>query len=496
MPPEPVPLSELAPVVGGRVLGDPTTLVSDVTHDSRAAGPGMLFVAVRGFTVDGHRFVPAARAAGTAAVCVEEDPGDGGPALLVGDTRAALGLLAARVHGDPSRRVRLVGITGTNGKTTVAHLVESIAAAAGLTPALVGTVGARIAGRPEVVRRTTPEASDFQRLLARMVDAGTEVAAVEVSSHALALGRVAGSRFAVAAFTNLSQDHLDFHPDMESYYRAKASLFTPQLAERAVIWVDDPAGERLAAETKLPVTAVGRRETATVTAAEVSVGLDGSRFLLLGTGAPVPVSLPLAGEFNVANALLAAGVGAALGIPSDSIAAGIGGVAAVPGRFEIVETGKDCTVVVDYAHTPNGVATVVGTARRLAGGGRVIAVLGAGGDRDHAKRPLMGAAAAAADLAVITSDNPRSEEPGSIIAQVAAGAAGGPAEVEIEPDRRRAIRRALAAAGPGDVVLILGKGHEQGQEFADRVLPFDDRAVAREEAEMSSRPDRRRGGVR
>jgi len=483
MPPEPVPLGELAPVVGGRVRGDPTTLISDVTHDSRAAGPGMLFVAVRGFTVDGHRFVPGARAAGAAAVCVEKDPGDGGPALVVADTRAALGLLAARVHGEPSRRLRLVGITGTNGKTTVAYLVESIAAAAGLTPALVGTVGARIAGRPEVVQRTTPEASDFQRLLARMVDAGTEVAAVEVSSHALALGRVAGSRFAVAAFTNLSRDHLDFHPDMESYYRAKASLFTPQLTEKAVIWVDDPAGERLAAQTALPVVAIGLRGGVEITAAELSMSLQGSRFLLLGSGAPVSVHLPLVGEFNVANALVAAGVGTALGIPSDTIAVGIGGVAAVPGRFEIVETGRDWTVVVDYAHTPDGVATVVGTARRLAEGGRVIAVLGAGGDRDQAKRPLMGAAVAAADLAVITSDNPRSEDPGSIITQVAAGAVGGPAGVEVEPDRRLAIRRALAAAGPGDVVLILGKGHEQGQQYADRVLPFDDRVVAREEAQ-------------
>lgn len=483
MPPEPVPLGELAPVVAGRVGGDPATLISDVTHDSRAAGPGMLFVAVRGFTVDGHRFVPAARAAGTAAVCVEEDPRDGGPTLVVADTRAALGLLAARVHGEPSRRLRLVGITGTNGKTTVAHLVESIAAGAGMSPAVVGTVGARIAGRPEVVQRTTPEASDFQRLLARMVDAGTEVAAVEVSSHALALGRVVGSRFTVAAFTNLSRDHLDFHPDMESYYRAKASLFTPQLTERAVIWVDDPAGERLAAQTTLPVVSVGLRGGVEITAAQMRVSLKGSHFLLLGPGPPVPVHLPLVGEFNVANALVAAGVGTALGIPSDTIAAGIGQVAAVPGRFEIVETGRDYTVVVDYAHTPDGVATVVGTARRLAEGGRVIAVLGAGGDRDQAKRPLMGAAAAAADLAVITSDNPRSEDPGSIIAQVAAGAVGGPAGVEIEPDRRLAIRRALAAAGPGDVVLVLGKGHEQGQEYADRVLPFDDRAVAREEAQ-------------
>jgi UDP-N-acetylmuramoyl-L-alanyl-D-glutamate--2,6-diaminopimelate ligase len=482
MPPDGVTLAELAALVGARVAGDPATIVRDVTHDSRAAGPGTLFVAVRGFTVDGHRFVPAARAAGAAAVCVEEDPGEGGPALLVADTRAALGPLAARVHGDPSRHLRLVGVTGTNGKTTVTHLLESIAGTAGLAPALVGTVGARIAGRREEVLRTTPEATDFQRLLARMVSAGVQVAAVEVSSHALALGRVAGSRFAVAAFTNLSQDHLDFHPDMESYYRAKASLFVPELAEHAVVWVDDPAGERLAAETSLPVTRVGLRRPAAVTADGLATDLDGSTFLLCGVGDPSPVRLRLPGEFNVANALVAAGVAAVLGIPSDSIAVGIGAVTTVPGRFEVVETGKDYTVVVDYAHTPGGVAVVIETARRLVGKGRVIAVLGAGGDRDRAKRPLMGAAAAAADLAFITSDNPRSEEPEAIISQVAAGAAGGPGEVQIEADRRLAIRRALAVARPGDVILILGKGHEQGQQFADRVVPFDDRQVAREEA--------------
>jgi UDP-N-acetylmuramoyl-L-alanyl-D-glutamate--2,6-diaminopimelate ligase len=483
MSPEPATLGELAALAGGRLQGDPATEISEVTHDSRAAGPGVLFVAVRGFSVDGHHFVGRARAAGAAAVCVEEDPADGGPALIVPDTRAAMGPVAARVHGDPSQHLQLVGVTGTNGKTTTCHLVESIAAAAGLVPAVVGTVGARIAGVDVPVGRTTPEAPDFQRLLARMVAAGVEVAAVEVSSHALALGRVAGSRFAVAAFTNLSQDHLDFHPDMESYFQAKASLFTTGLASRAVIWVDDPYGARLAAATPLPVVRVGRVGEADIGAADVELRLDGSSFRLVGAGRPVMVQLRLAGGFNVANALVAAGIASALGIGADSIAAGIGALARVPGRFEIVETGKDCTVVVDYAHTPDGVAAVIGTARDLVGGGRVIAVVGAGGDRDRAKRPLMGSAAAAADLAFITSDNPRSEDPEAIILQVLAGAAAGPAEVRVEADRRRAIRQALGAARPGDVVLILGKGHETGQEFAGRIVPFDDREVAREEAE-------------
>jgi len=483
MPPEPVTLGQLAAQVGARLVGDPAVAVQEVTHDSRVAGPGVLFVAVRGFAVDGHRFVAAARAAGAAAVCVETDPADGGPTLVVPDTRAAMGPLAARVHGDPSHGLDLVGVTGTNGKTTTCHLVESIAAAAGLVPAVVGTVGARLAGQDVPVNRTTPEAADFQRLLARMVAAGVQVAAVEVSSHALALGRVAGSRFAVAAFTNLTQDHLDFHPDMESYFEAKASLFVPGLVRRAVIWVDDPYGERLAGMTPLPLTRVALAAPADITATDVELGLDGSSFRLVGAGPAVMVRLRLPGAFNVANALVAAGIAAALGIGADSISAGIGAVARVPGRFEVVATERDCTVVVDYAHTPDGVAAVIATTRGLVGEGRVIAVVGAGGDRDRAKRPLMGRAAAAADLAFITSDNPRSEDPEAIIGEVLVGAAAGPAEVRVEVDRRRAIRRALQAAGRGDVVLILGKGHETGQEFAGRIVPFDDREVAREEAQ-------------
>jgi len=483
MPTEPVTLGALAGVVGGAVIGDPATVVSGVTHDSRRARAGTLFVAVRGFTVDGHDYVTAARSGGAAAVCVEEDPGDGGPTLLVADTRAALAPLAARVHGDPSHHLRLIGVTGTNGKTTVTHLIESIVAAAGLNPGLVGTVGARVGGHSVEMAHTTPEAPDFQRLLARMVAAGVAVVAVEVSSHALALGRVAATRFAVAAFTNLSQDHLDFHADMEDYYRAKASLFSPALVERAVIWIDDEAGARLAGETAVPVTTVGLGTEAAVTAHDLEMRLDGSAFLLTGAGEPVRVHLPLVGAFNAANALVAAACAAAVGLPSDSIAAGIGAVGTVPGRFEIVDTGSAFTVVVDYAHTPEGIATVVATARRLAGAGRVIAVVGAGGDRDRAKRSLMGAAAARADVAILTSDNPRSEDPEAILGAVAAGAGGGPGEVHLEVDRRLAIRRAASCARPGDVVLILGKGHEAGQDIGGRVLPLDDRVVAREEVE-------------
>jgi UDP-N-acetylmuramoyl-L-alanyl-D-glutamate--2,6-diaminopimelate ligase len=480
---EPVTLASLAAAVGGAVAGDDSVVITDVTHDSRDAGPGVLFVAVRGFTVDGHRFVEAARSAGAAAVCVEDPSAAGdGPAIIVSETRTAMGPLAAAVHGDPSARMSVVGVTGTNGKTTVTHLLEGIVRAAGGTPGIVGTVGARIAGSAVTVERTTPEATDLQRLLASMAAAGVDTVAMEVSSHALSLGRVDAVRFRVAAFTNLSQDHLDFHVDMETYFGVKAGLFTPEHASHAVIWVDDPAGARLAGRTDLPITRVGRGSDADVTARDLSCSLEGSDFLLRSHDTEVPIRLRLAGEFNVANALLAAACAAELGIEWDSIAAGLGAVDRIAGRFELVETGKDFAIVVDYAHTPEGIATVIEAVRRLTPGSRVLVVVGAGGDRDAGKRPLMGAAAAGADVAFITTDNPRSEDPSVILDQVSAGAAAGPAEVVAELDRRAAIAAAIGTAGTGDVVLILGKGHEQGQDYGNVVVPFDDATVAREEA--------------
>jgi UDP-N-acetylmuramoyl-L-alanyl-D-glutamate--2,6-diaminopimelate ligase len=314
-----------------------------------------------------------------------------------------------------------------------------------------------------------------------MVEAGVDVAAVEVSSHALALGRVSATRFTVAAFTNLSRDHLDFHGDMHAYLAAKTSLF--EQADAAVVWVDDSAGARIADALATPVTRVGLGDGADVTAAEVEVGFEGSRFVARGRSGSAEVMLPLAGRFNVANALVAAGCAEVLGIGWDDIAAGLARVPPVPGRFELVPTDGDYTVVVDYAHTPDGIVAAVAAARDiLAGRGRVIAVVGAGGDRDRQKRPMMGRAAATADVAVLTSDNPRSEDPAAILSAVAEGAHG-PAVLIEEIDRRRAIRRALEAARPGDAVLILGKGHELGQDFGTSVVPFDDRVVAREEAE-------------
>ena len=482
MPRDPIALATLAAAVSGQVVGDGAAPVSDVRHDSRAAGPGDLFVAVRGLRTDGHRFLTAAVAAGAVAVCVERAvPGAGAPQLVVADTRAALGPLAALVHGDPSHRLPVVGVTGTNGKTTVTHLLEAIAAAAGLRPGVIGTLGARLDGRPVPLARTTPEASDLQRMLARMADEGVALVAMEVSSHALALRRVDATRFRVAAFTNLTQDHLDFHGDMDAYFAAKAGLFDPGRAADAVVWVDDPWGRRLLNHELGGAATTAGWDDADVTARDVVLGPGGARFRLVTPAGGVPVTLALAGRFNVANAVVAAACAHVLGVPLQAIAAGLAAVERIPGRFErISPAGGGPVVVVDYAHTPAGIAAAVAAGRELAAG-RVIVVAGAGGDRDRDKRAAMGAAAAAADVAVITSDNPRTEPPAAIVAAVAAGAraAGGGEVVEIV-DRRAAIAAAVAGAGDEDLVLILGKGHETGQDLGDRVIPFDDRDEARE----------------
>ncbi len=473
-------LTSLAPAVSGTIHGDGSVVVDDVQHDSRRVLPGTLFVAVRGERTDGHRFVAPAVAAGAAAVCLEEDAAIGVPRLIVGNTRRALAPLAAAVHGNPSRRLTLAGITGTNGKTTVVHFLESIAHAAGRVPGIVGTLGARIGGRSLAIGHTTPEASDFQRLLAEMVAAGVGLAAVEVSSHALSLGRADCTWFQVAAFTNLSRDHLDFHRDMESYYRAKASLFTPDRAGEAVIWIDDPMGERLAAETEVPVVRVGA-DRGEVHAGAVDATVTGTTFELVTPRGTVAVAIRLPGAFNVANALVAAACALQMGIGLEAIAAGLGRLERVPGRMEPVAAERGPAVLVDYAHTPASVAAAVAAARGF-GAGRLVAVVGAGGDRDRDKRPEMGRAAAGADVVVVTSDNPRSEPPEQILAAVAAGAREvDPDRVIVEGDRRKAIRAALTAAGEGGTVLVLGKGHEQGQDFGDRVEPFDDVTVAREE---------------
>ncbi len=471
-----VTLADLAAAVAmlsPRLVGSPVA-VGDVHHDSRDVGPGECFVAIPGARVDGHDFAGGAAARGATALVVESAVDVDVPQLFVEDTRRALPLLAAAVHRHPSSEVAVVGVTGTNGKTTVTRMLESIVRSAELTPGVVGTVGALIGDRTVSVARTTPEASDLQRLLRHMVDAGVDIVALEVSSHALVMGRADAIRFEVAAFTNLSQDHLDFHGDMASYAAAKERLFEPAMARRAVVWRDDPEGARIAAQTVLPTTTVGLEPGADVEGTLLSSDSQGSSVLAATRHGTVTLRVPMAGEFNVANALVATACALELGIDLHAVSAGLEGLPPIPGRFEVVATGPPFLVVVDYAHTPAAIRSAIGAGRRLARG-RVITVVGAGGDRDPEKRPAMGAAATTADLAVITSDNPRSEDPVGIIAAVVSGARG---PTHVEPDRARAIEWAVAAARHGDAVLILGKGHEQGQEVGGEVLPFDDRVVA------------------
>ena len=466
-------LEELAEVTSGTVRGDASTVVTDVTHDSRQATDGFLFVAVRGMTADGHAYVEQAAEGGASAVCVEDFQQVSIPQLRVADTRAALSVLASTVHGDPSLRLRLVGITGTNGKTTVAHMVESITRAAGLSSGVIGTIGARSGDRALEIGRTTPESTDLQRMLASMVGDQVDVVAMEVSSHALSLGRVAGTRFEVGAFTNLSQDHLDFHSDMESYFAAKAAMFGQ--ARHAVINIDSPWGARLVGMVDIPVTTVGAGGV--LRPSEVVSTLSGSTFRLTGQETELEITLPLPGGFNVSNAAVAAGCALILGMPADAIERGLAAVTSVAGRFEVIQHAGDFGVVVDYAHTPDGIEAVIAATRAMTSG-RVIALVGAGGNRDRGKRPLMGAAGAHADLLWVTSDNPRSEDPAAIISEVMQGVEVG-TDVRVEPDRAAAIAGAIGEARSGDTVLILGKGHEQGQDLGNRVIPFDDRQVAR-----------------
>jgi len=473
-----LPLSAVAATIeGARIRGAADTRVADASLDTRAVVPGSLFFCIRGAHADGHELAAEAVRAGAAGLVVERWLDLETPQILVGSVRAAMGPMSAELFGRPADALRTVGVTGTNGKTTTTYLVESILRAAGSVPGIVGTTGARVAGEPVALARTTPEAPDLHRLLAAMRDRGVDAVALEVSSHALAQDRVGGIRFDVAAFTNLSQDHLDFHPDMESYFAVKASLFTPERAATSAIGIDDEHGRRLRAQTPVPGLTFGLAADADVRATDLRADTSGLSFVVDGTA----FRSSLRGSFNVRNCLCAVSVARLLGIGDDAAAEGIRAVPGVPGRLEPVQEGQDFLVVVDYAHTPDSIHTVLAAARDVASG-RVLVVFGCGGDRDRAKRPLMGAAATSeADLTVITSDNPRSEEPLSIIAEVEAGARTGGGQYVVEPDRRAAIRAAIRAAGTGDVVVIAGKGHEQGQTLADRTVPFDDRAVAAEE---------------
>ena len=463
------------------LLGDGGAVeVTGLAYDNRRVEPGTLFFCVPGFTRDGHDFAPDAIERGAAALVVQRPLGLGVPEVLVEDVREAMARAAAAFHGDPSRRLQVVGITGTNGKTTTAFLVREVLEAAGIQCGLLGTVKSVIGGEERTVERTTPEAIDLQSTLAEMRAGRDRACAIEVSSHALALRRADGVHYAAAVFTNLTQDHLDFHPDMEDYFAAKRRLFTELSPGVAIINADDPYGRRLAAELDHCVTyAISNEADWRVT--DLRTGYAGSDFVLWTPTGEAAVHIPLPGRFNVLNALAALVVADALGVPLEDGVRALSAAGRVPGRFEPVDAGQGFAVLVDYAHTPDSLETVLAAARELADG-RVLVVFGAGGDRDRGKRPLMGEIAARlADVAIVTSDNPRSEDPEAIIDAIVAGAQR---PVERSPDRRAAIARAVQAAEPGDVVVIAGKGHEQGQEFADgRKEPFDDVAVAREALE-------------
>jgi UDP-N-acetylmuramoyl-L-alanyl-D-glutamate--2,6-diaminopimelate ligase len=499
--PDPLPrirrvrLAALAAEIGeARVVGDPAVEVESLAYDSRKVEPGTLFFCVPGEKSDGHEFGAAAVEAGAVALVVERELGLDVAQMVVADARAAMAPLAARFWGDPTSELRVVGVTGTNGKTTTAFLLREILEAAGIQTGLLGTVRQVVGGVEEEVERTTPEAIDLQGTFRRMLEAGDKACVMEVSSHALALHRADAIHFELALFTNLTQDHLDFHTDMEDYFRAKRLLFEMGPGA-AVVNVDDEYGRRLAGEFEC-LTFSAQGDEADIIATDVSFDAVGAKFTVaqgptgrkpihfigLGpVGGEVEVRTGLPGDFNVANALGAFAVAMAMGVAPGDAAKGLARAERVPGRFEPIDEGQAFAVLVDYAHTPDSLENVLRAARRLSEG-RVLAVFGAGGDRDRDKRPKMGRAGVSlSDLAIVTSDNPRSEDPEAIIAEVLGGTENG-ANVEVEPDRRAAIALALGQARPGDTVVIAGKGHEQGQEFEDgRKLPFDDREVARAE---------------
>ncbi len=474
-------------------IRDAEVEINGVAYHSGRVRPGDLFVAVPGYATDGHAHLPEALERGAAAVMVTEpsrlpdDLPEGVAAVRVRDARAALARCADAFFGHPSGRLLLVGVTGTNGKTTTTFLLESILKRAGMATGLVGTVTYRVGERELEVARTTPEAPDLQEMLSLMAGEGVAAAAMEVSSHALDLHRVDGCEFAAAVFTNLSRDHLDWHEDMEHYYLAKRKLFSPSrddaiVAHRAAVNADDEYGRRLLREVGEGALTFGTGAACELRGELLEAGLKGSRVRLSRRGEEREFFAPLVGDFNLYNMLAAAAAALLLDLDLERAVEGIQACRGVPGRFQAVEEGQEFAVVVDYAHTPDSLARAIGAARRVSRG-RVITVFGCGGDRDRGKRPLMGRQAGElSSYSIITSDNPRTEDPGAILAEVEAGMrqAGPEAAYEVVEDRRSAISRALALAAPGDVVLIAGKGHERGQILSDRVVPFDDYEVARE----------------
>jgi UDP-N-acetylmuramoyl-L-alanyl-D-glutamate--2,6-diaminopimelate ligase len=466
----------IAALSPAQVVALAPTEILDLACDAHDAGPGALFFCVRGMRADGHDFAPQAVENGAVALVVERPLDLPVPQLVVADSRAAMAVAADEFFGRPTTELQVAGVTGTSGKTTTAFLLYAVLAAATRRPGLLGTVETRVDGERRPATRTTAEAIDLQRLFREMLDAGDRTCAMEATSHGSALGRLDGVRFAALVFTNLSQDHLDFHPTMEDYFQAKRRLFFGDASPPAAVNVGDEYGRRLADElgaAGTPLVTFGFKEDADIR----PEGLDLSGAVTKFTAAGIPLRTRLRGGFNVENVLGVVAAAQLLRIPDAAVAAGVESVGGVPGRFELVDEGQPFTVVVDYAHKPGALETVLRAARELTTG-RVLCVFGAGGDRDAGKRPQMGRIASElADVPILTSDNPRSEDPAAIADQVLAGMSGEP---EVELDRRAAIARAIELAEPGDVVVIAGKGHERGQEIAGRIVPFDDREVAGE----------------
>ena len=470
-------------------------MITGVTHRSSAVQAGDLYAALPGTHTHGAQFAADAAARGAVAIMTDaeglaiatailESTSVDTPVLAVDDPRLVLGPTSSWIYGEPSTKIRVLGVTGTNGKTTTSYLLDAGLRAAGEQTGLIGTIETRVGTQVTASARTTPEAPDLQALFAVMAERDVAAASMEVSSHALALHRVDGTQFAAVAFTNLSQDHLDFHADLEDYFAAKARLFTAGFTGVGVVNVDDEHGRTLCERATIPIITVSAHGLdATWSVRDVVATTGGSQFVVTGPSGDTALRINLPGRFNVANALLAFVTLVAAGIDPAAAAAGIGRLASVPGRMESVDAGQPFAALVDYAHTPEAVEMLLTTLRATTVG-KLIVVLGCGGDRDRAKRPLMGAAAARlADVAVLTSDNPRSEEPTEIVAAMLEGtmsvASAHRADIIVELDRRSAIAAAVTRARHGDVVVVAGKGHEQGQEVAATVLPFDDRVVLR-----------------
>lgn len=468
--------------------GDGSTTVAALAYDSRAVTQGDCFFATRGTQSDGHDFIPDAVAKGASAVVCEQLPAEtahGVAYVVVPDAAGALADMAAAFYGHPSRELKLVGITGTNGKTTTTYLVEHIARVAGKRTGVIGTVGIRIGDEAEKSAHTTPESPDLQQLFARMRDARCDVVAMEVSSHALDLDRTWDAAFAVTAFSNLTQDHLDYHHTFEAYFEAKARLFSKDYPAKRVICIDDKWGKELLRRCSVAedsVVTTGFDPSAQIHPVDVQYAPTHTTITLDVRGSLHTFDYPLVGKFNVENVMCAFGIGLQLGFPAETIVEALEEAPQIPGRLERVSAPNTggVSVFVDYAHTPDALEKALASIMALTPG-RTVCVFGCGGDRDASKRPIMGKAALAADHAVVTSDNPRTEDPQAIIEDIVSGMSSGAGRFEVEADRRAAIARAIAQAKPGDSILIAGKGHEDYQLVGDQVLSFDDRIVAAEE---------------